>query len=139
MNRLASFFLGVGAGIAILASAQDAARWHNQRAVLDDNPYGLNIESNAPVYSGNGLAATRVFRLDFPAIRPGACEDMAVLADGAYPGQSITKGFPSAVIGRDLIADAWISSPNAVTVRLCNASKRTIDLPVLSFEIGFWR
>jgi lysophospholipase L1-like esterase len=92
---------------------------------LHPNGEGHRLMANYAVLSLKGLAIRKPL-IDVGAISPGASVDMPVTVYGAIVGVHVNLTLPSA-LEPGLLATAFVSADDTVTIRLTNISMSTID------------
>jgi hypothetical protein len=76
---------------------------------------------------------TATASLDFPSISTGSSQELTVTVTGAAVNDEVTMGLPALSSG--LIANAWVSSTNTVTVRLSNISGVSVNPSAQTYRI----
>jgi hypothetical protein len=78
------------------------------------------------------LSATAV--LDFPSVGIGADEELTITVPGALVGDAVMLGLP-ATFEADLIAFAFVTAANTVTVRVVNHTGAVINPASGTFRV----
>jgi hypothetical protein len=76
---------------------------------------------------------TTTATLDFPSISGNSNQALTVTVTGAAVNDEVTMGLPALASG--LIANAWVSAANTVTVRLSNVTGSPIDPASQTYRI----
>lgn len=76
---------------------------------------------------------TATASLDFPSISTGSSQELTVTVTGAAVNNEVTMGLPALSSG--LIANAWVSATDTVTVRLSNISGASVNPGAQTYRI----
>lgn len=72
--------------------------------------------------------------LDYPSIAAGTSADLTVTVYNAVPGMSVSLGLPAA-LETGLVANAFVSANDTVTVRLTNITASAIDPASAQYKV----
>jgi hypothetical protein len=77
--------------------------------------------------------------LDFPSITANNAAALTITVTGAAVGDDVTVHHESVGTSNGLIATAWVSAANTVTVRLQNCTQTTIDQPSSTVRVNVFK
>jgi len=111
-----------------------------QGATFGDIPAGvyrhctIQVNSNGVIQSISNGALTATTTLDFPSIGAAGSETLPVAVTGASVGDPVVISLPAA-FNAGLVATAWVSSTNVVSIRISNITASGIDPASASFKV----
>jgi hypothetical protein len=110
----------------------DYARLDIGNAFTGNQSVTGNISATGSLSIGNGTPITQhlsaTYSITVPSLKSGACSSLTETLTGAVAGgnDTIALGVPNSIMSvGDLIFQAWESTANTITIRVCNVGNGT--------------
>ena len=97
----------------------------------------LTIGGGTPITQHLSVSAS----LAFPQFAPLSCDTLSFTVAGAVDGNSVALGIPNALASTGgMTWFGWVSAPDMVSVRGCNATNQTVSAPpAANVRVDVWQ